>query len=90
MGMGTGASGAATGTIVADTDSTLTLSRPSDCVLVSNNSGVGFFVRLNGAVSAVAYDFYLADGERVWIRDVLVATVHVHGNATSGLRVVFW
>ena len=86
----TGASQAATGTITANTDSTLALARPSDCVLISNNSGVSFYIRLNGAVSTSVYDLVLADAERVWIRDVRVESVHVYGNATSGLRVVYW
>ncbi len=86
----TGASRAATGTITANTDSALTLADPSSCVLISNNSGVSFYLRLNGAVSATVYDLVLANAERVWIRDVRCETVHVYGNATSGLRVVYW
>ena len=86
----TGASKAATGTISANEDSTLTLADPSSCVLISNISGVSFYIRLNGAVSTTVYDLVLADAERVWIRDVRCETVHVYGNATSGLRVVYW
>lgn len=68
----------------------MTLADPSACVLISNNSGVSFYIRLNGAVSTSVYDLVLANAERVWIRDVRVETVHVYGNATSGLKVAYW
>ena len=85
-----GASHAATGSITANTDSALTLTPPSSDVLISNLSGVPFYVRINAEVSASVYDFMVQDGERAWITDVMVETVHVYGNATSGLNVVGW
>jgi len=88
--MNTGASRAATGSITNNTDSTLTLADSSACALVTNISGVDFYIRINGAVSATVYDFILAHNQRVWITDISIATVHVYGNATSGLRVVYW
>ena len=36
------------------------------------------------------YDFVLAAGERAFITDVEVQTVHVYTDATAGLRVVCW
>ena len=86
----TGASRAATGSIAANTDSTLTLADPSAQVMLTNNSSVTAYVRLNGAVSTSVYDFVLYSGDRAWIEDVVVRSVHVYMNATSGLRVVYW
>jgi hypothetical protein len=86
----TGASRAATGTLTANQDSTLTLTDASACVLVSNASGVEAYIRLNAAVSSLLYDFILAHNQRAWITDIAVATVHVYANANSGVRVVYW
>jgi hypothetical protein len=86
----TGASRSATGSITANVDSTLTLANPSACVLIDNHSGVTFNLRLNAAVSPTTFDFQLADGERAWITDIRVDTVHVYGNATTGLTAVYW
>ena len=86
----TGASNAATGSIAANTDSTLTLTPPARCVLISNLSGAPFYVRLNAEVSDTVYDFVVQHGERAWITDVVVETVHVYGNAVAGVRVVGW
>lgn len=91
MALASGASTAATGSITANTDSTLTLARPSDQVLISNEeNAVKAYVRLNGAVSPTVYDFVLAAGERVVVSDVRVETVHVYTNSTTGVRVVAW
>ena len=90
MGYATGASRAATGSITANEDSTLTLAAPSAQVMISNDSAVPAYVRLNGAVSSTVYDFVLAAGDRAYVEDVVVATVHVYMNATSGLRVACW
>ena len=86
----TGSSRAATGTITSNTDSTLTLVEPSSHVLITNEAAVTFACRINGAVTATEFDFKIAPGERVWVRDIEVQTVHVYGAATAGLRVVAW
>ena len=86
----TGASRAATGTITANTDSALALADASSQVMITNDSSVTAYVRLNGAVSTSVYDFLLYSGDRAWIEDVVIRSVHVYMNATSGLRVVYW
>lgn len=90
MGYATGASRAATGSISANADSTLTLVEPSDQVMITNDSAVTAYVRLNGAVSASVYDFVLSAGDAEWVEGVKIETVHVYMNATAGLRVVAW
>ena len=90
MGCASGASRAATGSIAANVDSTLTLADKSAMVMITNSSAVPAYLRLNGAVSTTVYDLLLGAGERAWVEDVEVATVHVYMNATSGLRVVYW
>lgn len=86
----TGASRAATGTITANTDSTLTLPNASSQVVITNASAVPAYIRLNGAVSTTLHDFILAAGGRAYVEDVMVETVHVYMDATAGLRVVYW
>lgn len=88
--LGTGASNTATGSISANTDSALTLARASDCVLISNNSAVDAYIRLNGAVSPTVYDIILAPDERAWITNIVITTVHVYANTTSGIKAVYW
>jgi len=90
MAAATGASRAATGTITANTDSGLALADPSAQVMITNDAAVTAYVRLNGAVSTSVYDFVLYSGDRAWVEDVVVRSVHVYMNATSGLRVVYW
>ena len=90
MNYATGASRAATGTITANVDSTLTLADPSAQVMISNHSAVQAYIRLNAAVSHSLYDFILGVGDRAFISDVITQTVHVYMNATAGLRVVYW
>jgi len=88
--MNTGASRAATGSITANVDSTLTLAEPSNCVLISNNSGATFYIAINQTASPTSYDFILGDQGRAWITDIVVQTIHVYGNATDNLRVIHW
>ena len=68
----------------------MTLVEVSDCVLVSNDSGARAHLRVNGPVAADEWDVELCDGEWAWIRGVVVETVHVYVDATSGVRVVAW
>ena len=90
MNKATGPSRAATGSITANTDSTLTLADPSSCVLIDNHSGETANIRLNGAATNTIFDLQLADGERAWITDIVVKTIHVYVNATSGIHAVYW
>ena len=88
--LATGPSRAATGSITANTDSTLTLADPSSQVLISNHGAVQAYVRINGPCNASTHDMILGVGDRAWIEDVVIETVHVYMNATSGIRVVYW
>lgn len=90
MALASGASRAATGSISANADSVLALESPSSQVLISNNAAAACYVRINGAVSTTVYDAILAAGDRMWVEEVVVETVHVYVNATSGVRVVYW
>lgn len=83
----TGASVGATGSITANTSSTLTFSNPVTVVMLHNNSGVGAYFKLNGALTGsppTDYDFFLADGEsKEYVAEEFeVSTVHVYMNDT--------
>tara|TARA_Y100000310_G_C20684585_1_gene818142 strand:+ start:922 stop:1845 length:924 start_codon:yes stop_codon:yes gene_type:complete len=79
----TGASIGATGTIVADTDSTLTFASSVTIVMITNNSGVKAYFKLNealtGGASPTNYDFSLDNGEAYIQSDeeIEVSTIHV-------------
>ena len=69
----------------------MTLPHTSAQVIISNDENTKkAYVRLNGPVSPTVYDFVLAAGERAFITDIEVSTVHVYTDATAGLRVVCW
>jgi hypothetical protein len=49
------------------------------------------YLRLNSAtVSDTVYDFFLLPGDEEFITEIVVASVGVYMNATTGLRIVYW
>lgn len=81
-----GTSISATGTTVANTDSTLTFAAAVTIFTVHNNTGVVMYLKLNGAMTGSPpqnYDFVLQDGQSLVQSDeeVEVANIHVYLNS---------
>ena len=89
MPIATGPSQAATGTVTADTASTLTLARPTSMVLITNYGQNAAFFSLNRSASETDFDFLLAGQSSVWISQVKVTTIGVY-SPHDDIAVRFW
>ena len=79
----TGASIGATGTTVANTDSTLTFASAVTIVTIHNNTGIRAYFKLNEALTGdppTNFDFLLEDGDSMTQSDeeIEISTIHVY------------